>query len=278
MKKKIYSLCALLIAFAMIFSFAACDSLAPEEETTEPPIISKTPMPTSDEAALNYFNGLINAVKAGKPGTMKEQTNKNVSDVICGEENGERNELLENAFPTLKKYILQSAESVETKYGDDLTEKFPIAGADWSSKLTMADIKSAVCVENEDNYELTIILNDEVNPTQAGVHGKAFDIPTDADRQAILKEFQDKTKDYLSISGIDSLSYTECQIFCVIERETDKLISVEYSRNVKIGTTLTCVGTLEEMGTVPCSFKYSYAERYSFDWTDPNAPTTEAAE
>ena len=277
MKKKIYSVCALLIALAMIFSFAACDSFTTEEETTEPPIISKTPMPESDEAALNYFNGLINAVKAGKPGTLKEQTGKNVSDVICGEEDGERNELLENAFPTLKGYILQSAENVETKYGEDLTDKFPIAGENWSSKLTMADIKSAVCVENEKNYELTIILKDEANPTQAGLHGKVFDIPTDADRQAIVKEFQDKAKDYITISGIDSLEYTECQIFCVIERETDKLLSVEYSRNVKIGTTLTGVGTLESMGTLPCSFKYSYAEKYSFDWTDP-ATTTEAAE
>ncbi|MBQ2774824.1 MAG: hypothetical protein IJF40_02905 [Clostridia bacterium] len=278
MKKKIYSVCALLIALAMVFSFAACDSLKAEEETTEPPIISKTPMPTNDEAALNYFNGLINAVKAAKPGTLYEQTNKDVSDAVCGEEDGERNELIENAFPFLKKYILQSAESVETKYGEDLTEKFPIAGQTWSSKLTAADIKSAACVENEDNYELTIILNDEINPTQAGVHGKAFNIPTDADRQAILKEFQDKMKDYITISGIESLTYTECQIFCVIERETDKLISVEYSRNVKVGTTITGVGTLENMGPAPCSFTYKYAEKYSFDWTDPNAPTTEAAE
>ncbi len=277
MKKKIYSVCVLLIALAMVFSFAACDSFSPDEETTEPPIISKTPMPESNEAALNYFNGLINAVKAAKPGTFYEQTNKDVYDVICGEEDGERNELIEMAFSVLKKYILQSAESVETKYGEDLTEKFPIAGQTWSSKLTAADIKSATCVENGDNYELTIILNDEINPTQAGVHGKAFNIPTDADRQAILKEFQDKMKDYVTISGIDSLSYTECQIFCVIERETDKLISVEYSRNVKVGTTLTGVGTLEKVGTVPCAFTYTYAEKYSFDWTDP-ATTTEAAE
>lgn len=277
MKKKIYSVCALLIALAMIFSFAACDSFGTEEETTtEPPIVSKTPMPTTTEGVVNYFNSLINTVKAAKPGTKMEQTNKNVSDVICGEEDGERNELLESAVPTLKKYILKK-EGSETQYGEDLLDKFPIKGQTWSSKLTAADVKSAECVENEDNYEITIIFNDEENPTQAGIHGKAFNIPTDADRQAILDEFREKMKDYISISGIDSITYTECQIFCVVERETDKLISVEYSKNVRIGTTLTGVGTLEEMGTVPCSFTYNYAEKYSFDWTDPEA-TTVAAE
>ena len=53
MKKKIYSVCVLLIALAMVFSFAACDSFSPDEETTEPPIISKTPMPESNEDAVS---------------------------------------------------------------------------------------------------------------------------------------------------------------------------------------------------------------------------------
>ena len=102
MKKKIYSVCALLIALAMIFSFAACDSLGAEEETTtEPPIVSKTPMPTTTEGVVNYFNSLINTVKAAKPGTKMDQTNKNVSDVICGEEERETS-FLKARFPLLR--------------------------------------------------------------------------------------------------------------------------------------------------------------------------------
>ena len=148
MKKKIYAVCALVLVAAMFFSFAACD--AGTTDTEETTVAAMSEMPVGKEAMVNYYNSVINAVKVKKPAVKKFQSTENVSNVICGTEDGERNTLLEKSVPTLKKFIFdgtkkafEESRNAETKYGDDLTALFPVSGESWSSRLTAADVESA---------------------------------------------------------------------------------------------------------------------------------------
>ena len=49
-------------------------------------------------------------------------------------------------------------------------------------------------------------------------------------------------------------------------------------RTEKITTTITGEGTLAEIGTLPCSFEYTYGDKYEMDWTDPSTTTTAEAD
>lgn len=280
MKKKIYAICALLLAFAMLFSFAACDAGTTDEDE-ETTVTAKTEAPESKEAMVEYFNRLINSVKAAKPGMKKSQSQENVSDFICGVEDGERNSTFEKAVPTLKKYILkgvkdtfEESRNAETEYGSDINGIFPIAGQDWSSKLTAAEVSEATLEANDDNSQrtLTIIINEPSADTVA----KAFNPLSAENREKAVEEFRTKLKGYISFTDIESMTYTECKIICVINTEDDTIASVEYVTSEKITTTITGEGTLAELGTLPCSFVYTYGEKYELDWVDPSATTTEA--
>lgn len=293
MKKRIYAACALLLVFAMIFSFAACDAGA-AEETEATTVQAKTEMPTDKAAIVNYYNSLINAVKVKKPAVKKSQSNENISGVVCGTEDGERNTLLEKSVPTLKKFILSGTKSAfedsrnaETKYGEDLTQIFPVAGQSWSSMLSVDDVATAECTANEDNSERTLTItlksnqpvgSDETGVIDEAIVKKAFNLGSVDDRNAAVKEFRDKLSGYISFTDIESLTYTECTIVCVIDTKDDVVKSVEYTRNEKITTTITGEGTLKEIGTIPCSFIYTYGEKYEMDWVDPSVTTTNEAD
>ncbi|MBQ7101018.1 MAG: hypothetical protein IJN81_05250, partial [Clostridia bacterium] len=71
--------------------------------------------------------------------------------------------------------------------------------------------------------------------------------------------------------------YTGCTIYMEIDRTTDKVIKVEFNRNIEVEVEVTGVGTLASMGTTTLKFVVNGCDRYEFDWTDPNA-TTAAAE
>ena len=104
MKKKIYAVCALVLVAAMFFSFAACD--AGTTDTEETTVAAMSEMPVGKEAMVNYYNSVINAVKVKKPAVKKFQSTENVSNVICGTEDGERNTLLEKSVPTDRKSVV----------------------------------------------------------------------------------------------------------------------------------------------------------------------------
>lgn len=281
MKKKIYAVCALVLVAAMFFSFAACD--AGTTDTEETTVTAMSEMPVGKEAMVNYYNSVINAIKVKKPAVKKFQSTENVSNVICGTEDGERNTLLEKSVPTLKKFIFdgtkkafEESRNAETKYGDDLTALFPVSGESWSSRLTAADVESAEIEANDDNSQRTLTL--VIKEPSVDLVKKAFNLGSEEDRAAAVKEFREKLKGYLSFTDIESLTYTECKIICVINTKDNTVASVEYIRTEKITTTITGEGTLAEIGTLPCSFEYTYGDKYEMDWTDPSTTTTTEAD
>ena len=261
MKKRISKLLAAILALSLVLSLAACSGTADEttEATTEPPVISKTPQPQTSAKAIEYFNMVMDAVKAGKP-AVTPKVSKNIGSIVCD------NAKLKAAIPTIKKYMLNT-KADSAAYGADLTNIFPVKGQTWSSKLSMSDVKYASCLEAVKTYEITIRFKDEKDPLPlTSSVGKAFDI---TDKASILKEFE-KSADYLRVDSLD-LVYTGCYILCSVDRATDQVLSVTYVLNVNAVSTITGTGSFADMGTVPLSLKYDSSATYTLDWTNPAA-------
>ncbi len=262
MNKKIFKLLSLVLALTLIFSLAACSGTSGDTTTTattEAPVVSKTPQPNTSTAAIAYFNAVMDAVKISKP-AVSPKISKNVNDIVCD------NASLKAAIPTLKKYMLNT-DADSSAYGDSLTNIFPVKGQSWGSRLTATDVKYANCLEALKTYEITIRFKDATDPAPfTSALGKAYDL---TDKASILKEFE-KSADYMTVDKLDLL-YTGCYILCSVDRATDQVLSITYITNVNAVSTVTGVGTLKDMGTVPLSLRYDSNATYTLDWTKPDA-------
>lgn len=261
MKHKYVRLFALLLTFALLFSFAACTS-GNEEEEEVPTIISKTELPKGKTNILAYFNRLMEDVKTQKP-AVEFELKPGVSSFEC------ENDELKNLVPTLKTYMIEKTK-VQTETGDDLKDAFPVRSQAWGSHLTAEGMQNPTCVELGGTYEIYFTLPGAVDPerTAEGYMG----LFTYADVDAILAEFA-KAEKFLTI-GDYSLEYVDCYVKCIINRETDQITELTLRRNVLVTTTVTGTGTLADIGEQAVSFKYEQTETYKVDWTALNGTDT----
>lgn len=292
MKKKIFALISLVLVFSLLFAFAGCSSTEEEEETTV--INVKTPLPTditssydeeshlvtdteySPEALVKntatifeYFNLHINEVKAGSAAVEMSQKKK-ISKAV--DENGDSIKMSENdyvnaAITGLDSYMLQTpGEKIE--YGDDLVAFLPVKGESYVSALTLDEIESATCVDNELDRAITLTLK---SPALPSTIEKAYDMGNIDD---VMAEFK-KVNDYLSVEK-PTLTYKNCQIIIHANVETDEITAIEYVKTMDVSTAVTGLGKLENIGKVPVIFNYQNTVKYSIDRTDPNTTTTAA--
>lgn len=262
MNRFLPKLIALLCAMAVVFSLAACDGLPGEEETTtDPPILSKTKMPTANADVLAYFNRLVNDTKKSSPEFTMTKEPK-VSDVKVS------NQTLQDLSPTLQRLMLNQT-SVSSKDGKKLSEVMPVSGQDWASQLTIADIRYAQCVQEDALYRLKVYFSEEDEPAPlTSSHGKAFDME---DRAAIEAEFQ-KAKDYMQL-GDYSVRFIDSTITCEIDREHDEIQKLVYNKRMKLNAQATGVGKLASAGQIEFSCILEIRTEFQFTWAHPEAST-----
>jgi len=291
MNKKILAISSIVLVFALLFGFAGC-SLTSEDEEETTVINIKTPLPTditssydeesnlvtdteySPEALsantktiFEYFNVHVNELKNIKAAVSMGQS-KRINKAT--DENGEsikmsENEYVNAAISGLKKYMLHNdGDSIE--YGEDLVPFLPVKGENYVSKLTINEVESATCVDNETERVITITLKSPVLPATIE---KAYDMEN---IDEIMEEF-DKVNEYMSVEKPD-LTYKNCQIIVKADVETDEVYSIEYVKTIDVETTVTGKGKLSDIGEVPVIFNYSNNISYSIDRTDPSTSTT----
>lgn len=245
----------------MILSLCACGE---EEETYD----YKSPVPTTTEEILNRFNSAMADAKKGNPGisySIKQKAS------MSGEQKDKcENEYVKAAFKTVSSAITKESFSKETQYGESTKDIFPIVGSDAATSLTMSDIRSAYVTENKDDgtgatYIIVIKIYPEKNPNQNdSIYGKIYNIMDDKE---ILSHFDVVN----SVVTVDSYSteYGIGTIRAVLKKDSDQITELQLFRNVIVSTSLTGVGTLSDLGTVPFEFTYESTENYSIDWFNP---------
>lgn len=289
MNKKILAVISVVLVFSFLFGFAGCSSTTEEETTTTTTIKTKTILPTDittsiDEESnvitdttysaealaantveiFDYFNLHVNEVKGAKAAVNMSQS-KSIGKSKDAEGNDiamSDNAYLNAAIVSLDSYMLHE-ESADIEYGEDLAAFIPVKGESYVSSLTLEDIESATCVDNELIRTITITLK---SPTLPETIEKAYDMGNVDD---VLAEFE-KAEKYMTVAQ-PTLTYNDCQIIITSHVETDEVLSIEYVKNIDVATEVTGHGSLEGMGTVPVQFRYRNAVKYSIDRNEPAA-------
>lgn len=293
MNKKILAVISVVLVFSFLFGFAGCSSTTEEESTTTTTINVKTPLPTdittsvdeesnvvtdttyspealaaNTQTIFEYFNLHVNEVKSATAAVEMSQS-KSIEKSKDAEGNDiamSDNEYLNAAIVSLDSYMLHE-DGANLEYGEDLAAFIPVKGESYVSSLTLADIESATCVDNELIRTITVTLK---SPALPETLEKAYDM---GNVDEVLTEFE-KAEKYMTV-GKPTLTYNDCQIIITSHVETDEVLSIEYVKNIDVATDVTGQGSLADMGTVPVKFRYRNAVKYTIDRT---VPETEAAE
>ena len=294
MNKKILAAVSMLLVFAFIFAFAGCSSTTEEEETTTTTIFVKTPLPTDITTSIDeesqvvtdttytpeqlkantatifeYFNLHVNEIKGVKAAVNMSQS-KSIGKAKDAEGNDiamSDNAYINAAISSLDSYMLHN-DGASIEYGEDMVAFMPVKGASYVSALTLEDIESATCVDNENQRTITLTLK---SPTLPATIEKAYDMGNVDD---VMAEFQ-KAEKYLTLDK-PVLEYKDCQIIIVANVETDEIHTIKYVKNIDVKTNVTGQGSLADIGTVPVTLRYSNTVEYTIDRTAPATPADAA--
>ena len=294
MNKKILAAVSMLLVFAFIFAFAGCSSTTEEEETTTTTIFVKTPLPTDITTSIDeesqvvtdttytpeqlkantatifeYFNLHVNEIKGVKAAVNMSQS-KSIGKAKDAEGNDiamSDNAYINAAISSLDSYMLHN-DGASIEYGEDMVAFMPVKGASYVSALTLEDIESATCVDNENQRTITLTLK---SPTLPATIEKAYDMGNVDD---VMTEFQ-KAEKYLTLDK-PVLEYKDCQIIIVANVETDEIHTIKYVKNIDVKTNVTGQGSLADIGTVPVTLRYSNTVEYTIDRTAPATPADAA--
>lgn len=293
MNKKILAAISVILVFSLLFAFTGCSSTE-EEETTTTTIFVKTPLPTDittsiDEESMvvtdttytpeqlkantatifEYFNLHVNEVKNAKAAVNMSQ-NKSIGKAKDAEGNDlpmSENAYINAAITSLDSYMLHN-DGAELAYGEDMVAFMPVKGASYVSALTLEDIESATCVDSGNQRTITLTLK---SPTLPATIEKAYDM---GNVDEVMTEFQ-KAEKYLTVEK-PTLEYKDCQIIIVANVETDEVHTIKYVKNIDVKTNVTGQGSLESVGTVPVTLRYSNTIEYTIDRTAPATPADAA--
>lgn len=278
MKKISLILAVVLTLSALLFSFTACSSDSAEDEvesTAEYEYVeSATPVKTSSEEVLLYFNELLNNIKTEKPAISyrieKSVPNNSLRVTKKGEENAEETDssldAINDAAKGLKDMILEKIKKTTGKiaYGEENSDILFVKGESWASKLTDNDIMYASMKEVGDFYYITIAFNTLDSAQAQEVLTKAFDL---RDKDDILnsEEFA-KTSAYLKLNDYDVV-YEGCTITATVNRFTDELTNVYYYKAANVTADMTGLDTLENYGDVSVMFTLEDKANFDITWT-----------
>ncbi len=292
--KRILSLgLALLVVSALLLSLTACSSSSGEEvevQTTVPVEYteSATPVDKSSEEILNYFNRLVNDIKAERPAMYYRfelnVPNSSLKVTKAGQEDAETVDeslsALNDAAKAVKDLMLENIEeqSGDVAFGADNTDVLLVKGESFASKLTVDDIKYATMTEVGDEYFITIEFEDVQEVDAKAILGNAFSL---RDKEDILnsEEFA-KTKSYLEMQDY-TVSYSGCKITATVNRLTDEITRLEYFKPANVKVSAKGQNTFAQHGDPSVLFTLEDKAYYELNWlnanpTSPLDTTTEA--
>ncbi|MCL2507856.1 MAG: hypothetical protein FWF05_01630 [Oscillospiraceae bacterium] len=274
MRSKTIKLLAVLLLLCTVFAMSSCGLFSGDSEETETTtmlILAATPIPDSKEGVVNYFNTLMNGVKAARPGVEKE-VKRELSSVKASNAKGDIPEV-GSLIAIAKGYIKDLETKKDTaEYGANLNDFLPLKGTGSVSLLTADDVISATCADEEIErngqketdlkyYRLTLKL--DPNSDMA----KIFDI--DGDKSAALDKFQDYT-DNVTVSDYGVEFTEDCSVTLKIFKEKDYVIEAVYVKSMVISSDVVFNGELADWGEANVSFVLKETTVYkNFVWEEP---------
>jgi len=188
----------------------------PGEETTEAKI------PETKEELVEYFNEVVNRVKAEKPGFTWTIQNT-VANIKSS------SGFIESAAGMAMRYVpLDVQPGGPVAKGADHNADFNVRGQAWSSRLAPQAVAKATLTDKGKTWELRVDLRPEkrdalpVNSSDHD-HGKVFSVFTHS-------SIHDAVDPYSWLATMNSFapSYHSSWAKLTIDKETDRLLKAEY--------------------------------------------------
>jgi len=294
MKSKGIKILSVLMATVSAFSLCACNATLFETETTTEKVFTTTPIVGEREKALEYFNTAVNSLKKDfeqfKREDSGEQTatrpvisykfEKSASKFDCEDKvleanlSGLADKILENMNSEKPKskgdYNPEMVDENGNKVDPDykmLNELLPVKNQDWVSKLTIDDIKDIQWIDHKkEKSKVVVRLGEEENPVVGeGIYGKIFNI---GDKKAILDTFKG-AESYFKVNDY-STKYHDGLIICTIDKETDRVLALDYTKSVTVTADGEGAGNLASIGKQTITFEYNetYELKFNYDAID----------
>lgn len=179
------------------------------EIITEETTVIDSVAPVTKEEIIALYNTAANKVKveAKKVTRNFKNTRYDTSKSVLPPS------LESMANPMIEKYVKDEVEPVDYTTKEDIIENYPAPKQTYSSKLTPADVTEATCVDNGNEYVITLRLASCTNPAAGEKVGAACHI---MDVSAIAES------DSSMIKKFDAI-YEGCVIKCKIDKATNRV-------------------------------------------------------
>ncbi len=190
---------------------------------------------------VEYFNTNGNRVKTEATKVVKNYEDREVGEIVASA-----------TLKTLAGGIMESAfkdDTEPTVYAtrEEIVENFQVPKQSYVSVLTANDVAEANCVDNGNQYVITIRVKDEINPVTGKGVGAAFDIIE-------ASEFKEKAPSFIKDF---STEYKNCVVKAVFDKTTNRMVSANYMVRLTLR-----VSTNNEDGSVGLSFEKDYTITY----------------
>lgn len=206
-------------------------------------------VPSTTEEIVALFNEAVNKVKI-----EATKITRNFKNTRYDTEKSVLPSALQSmANPMVEKYVKDDPEPVEYLTKEEIIENFPVPKQEYSSKLSAADVTSAVCTDNGTEYEITINLATSINPTAGVGVGAAchfMDVSSIVSSEAassMLKKFD--------------ATYEGCVIKCKIDKASNRVTWANYYTPFCIDAIVNVVLS-EVQTTVYMSYERDYTITY----------------
>ena len=262
-------LLAVLLAFAMLFAFAACGGNEEPETTTAPVVDEATDapaiedpsvadpsvadpsvadpsvvdpsavdpsapaaaMPEGTEAIVAYFNTAINGVKTNAKSVKHHYSKISISGktTFPGFINAAM-KLLGGADAFINDQLAKQSKGEQTYTGADIKAKFPVETDSYASKLTAADVKTATVAEKDGKYVVTLVLLDDAKSSTVK-HGQGH--APKAFNVVLPGVVNDNVPGPVAgmLGGAAEMNYPGCKVIATIDPATGNVVNAEYFVN-----------------------------------------------
>lgn len=255
----------------------------------------------NQQEALDYFNGLINDLKAtGEPAvTYSEDFKIDYSGVVFKDKNGNEAEnqdelcaafriYCDTALKNSADFLMNSSEP--TAFGADLTDIIGPRGEKTASMLALGDLYTP-----EGGYPIyssvipTLSYDiDESGENAKDENGEFIFVPTEyqrtivmnvkADENSVKKAFyvsdndvfldeMKKAESYMTVKSI-TVGFAPCKITANINGVNDKMTSAVYEKNMIVTLDITFTGSLAQYGELTVEFPCTSMLEYTFGWQE----------
>ncbi len=226
-------------------------------------------MAMSAQDVIEFYKRAMADVKVRAPGYVRSEHHE-VSDVTGGDGSIQ---LVDRILNLVTTEILKDSGDEESVINimahDDIAvrETFPLFNKDVGCELTdMSIVKSATCYSDGSTYKIVIVFDDILNPDSET--SPFADIMNPVDRDALSAPIEE----YLVVLDMNSykfdMNYTNCEITCIIDKETSRMTSLKHKMIMDIDIVMNLDLILFQTNNVKASGTIvNFMEYHSFDWS-----------